>query len=348
MFATNLRENSNGKRKHLRLLTILLLTAVTVFFTMGETALAKKRKKRRNEFCTQTAQAAYKACLNEITDDYNIAVGNCINVSDDEEREDCFNDAKKGEDGYRAAKEECKDQYEARREVCEDLGEDRYDPQLDLEDFNSPLPNPYFPLDPGTFWYYESETDEGTETDSVAVTNDTIKIEYPEDSGQFFTCIVVSDKVKLGGELIEDTDDYYAVDNDGNVWYFGETARNYENGRLANLEGSWIAGVDGAKPGILMQADPDPENEDQNPYRQEFALGDAEDLAEVVSRHEAVVDVPFGSWDEGDDVVETRDFSPLEPDVEEFKYYVPNIGLVLEVNFETGERVELFRKGTLP
>jgi hypothetical protein len=115
-------------------------------------------------------------------------------------------------------------------------------------------------------------------------------------------------------------------------WYFGEIARNYDNGDLANLDGSWRAGVDGAQPGIVMRARP----RVGEVYRQEFRLGDAEDLAQVLSLSGNAA-VPAASC--GDCVV-TREFTPLEPDLVERKFYAPGIGLILEVDLETGERVE--------
>jgi len=309
----------------------------------GSQALAKKKKKG-GRYCTATAKVAYKACLNEIQDDYNIAVGNCINVSDSEDREDCFNEAKNGEDGYKAAKEECKDQFEARREVCEDLGEDRYDPPVDADNFvnfedvvdgGDFVPNLYFPLVPGTVWVYEGDTEDGTETITVTVTDEIKDIAYPDPEGveKIFKCIVVKDIVELDGEVIEDTDDWYAQDKDGNVWYFGEIARNYEDGYLVDLEGSWEAGRDFAKPGILMWAYPEGTGSEppQEVYRQEFFLGDAEDVAE------------FDRWD-GANLV-TKDYTPIEPGVGEFKTYEPDVGLIREEAYDdeglTGESVEL-------
>ncbi|HEX6010848.1 MAG TPA: hypothetical protein VFY87_03395, partial [Geminicoccaceae bacterium] len=146
-------------------------------------------------------------------------------------------------------------------------------------------------------------------------------------------CTVVQDTVTLDGVLVEDTTDWFAQDRLGNVWYFEEIARNYENGDLANLDGSWRAGVDGAQPGIVMRARP----RAGEVYRQEFRLGDAEDLAQVLSLSGDAA-VPAASC--GDCVV-TRDFTPLEPDLVERKFYAPGIGLILEVDLETGERVEL-------
>lgn len=306
----------------------------------GSEALAKKKKGSR--FCTATAKAAYSACLNEIMDDYNIAVGNCINVSDEEERSDCYRDAKAE---YKEAKGECKDQLEARRDVCEDLGEARYDPELDPDDFeNLPLTsanaNPYFPLVPSTTWNYDNA--EAGETITVVVTSEIKVIEYPAESDQFFHCIVVNDVVRENGDVIEDTDDWYAQDTEGNVWYFGEIARNYEDGELVDIEGSWKAGVDGAKPGILMWAyDGFGSEPTQEVYRQEFYLGDAEDIGEFVEWVPSIKvrDTTYTN------VLKTKDYTPIEPDVFEYKYYAPGVGLILEEGYEddepTGEVVEL-------
>jgi hypothetical protein len=308
-------------------------------------ALAKQKKGTR--YCTQTATAAYKACQKEIEDDYYIAVGNCINVSDREERAECERDAK---DDRREALRECKDQREARRDVCKDLGEDRYDPEVDPAEFvDNPLligtsvaPNPYWPLIPNTTWTYENTF--GGETITVEVLDEIKVIEYPADSGQEFNCIVVSDVVTEIGtaEVIEDTLDWYAQDLEGNVWYFGEIAQNFEDGELVDIEGSWTAGVDGAKPGILMWAyDGFGSDPPEEVYRQEFFLGDAEDIGEFVAwlPSKTVRGTMYSN------VLKTKDYTPVEPDVFEFKYYAPGVGLILEEGYEddsaTGEAVEL-------
>jgi hypothetical protein len=155
------------------------------------------------------------------------------------------------------------------------------------------------------------------------------------------TCRVVRDVVEEDGVLIELTDDWYAQDLAGNVWYCGELARNFESfegdapedPELVDIEGSFKVGRDGAKPGILMLANP----QVGVAYRQEVALGDAEDVAEVTSITGTEA-VPAASCD-GDCVV-TRDFTPLEPGGDEMKYYAPGVGLILEVDAE-GNRVEL-------
>ena len=184
-------------------------------------------------------------------------------------------------------------------------------------------PNRWFPLVPGTTWTYEG----GDETITVTVTEDTKEI-------LGVTCAVVRDVVEEDGEVIEDTNDWYAQDKAGNVWYFGEIARNFEDGELHDLDGSWTAGEESAKIGILVPANPTV----GEVYRQEFALAEAEDMGEVLSL-DGTESVPAAECS-GDCLV-TRDYTPIEPDAEENKYYAPGIGLILEVDTETGERVEL-------
>lgn len=297
-----------------------------------------------SRLCTKTAHAASRSCLSETREEFWIAIGNCHNLSEREDQKECKQEA--GEELW-SPREECRDQCDARTEICEALGEGPYDPQLDPADFVDPddiggiVPaNPYFPMIPGTVWVYEGETDEGTETITVTITEDTKEIEYPEESGLVFNCRVVRDVVLLEGDVIEDTNDWYCQDVEGNVWYFGEIAREFEDGELVSLDGSWKSGVDGAKPGIIMKADP----QVGDVYRQEFLLGEAEDMGEVIGIGEESVTVPFGTF--SDDVLKTRDYTPIEPDVFEFKYYVPDVGTVLEENPDTGERVELIDRTT--
>jgi hypothetical protein len=289
---------------------------------------------QRPRFCSQTAGVEFKACGNEVNDDYWIAVGKCINISDPEERKECKAEAW---DEMIEGRELCKEQFEARLELCGLLGEGRYDPDFDPENFVNPLeigksvaPNPYFPLIPGTQWVYEG----GDEKITVTVTEMTKLIEG-------VTCVVVKDVVEEDGVAIEDTDDWYAQDLDGNVWYCGEISKTFEvfegddpeELELVEIEGSWKSGRDGAKPGILMLAAP----QVGDVYRQEMALGDAEDAAEVISITGSEA-VPAASCT--NDCVVTRDFTPIEPGVNENKFYKSGVGLILEIDDE-GNRVEL-------
>jgi hypothetical protein len=152
----------------------------------------------------------------------------------------------------------------------------------------------------------------------------------------------VRDVVSEGGEPIEMTDDWFAQDSAGNVWYLGERTAEYRNGRVTTRAGSFEAGVDGAEAGIAMPADPEPGMS----YRQEYYEGEAEDHGAIVTRGEEQVEVPFGFYD--GDVVMTRDLVPTEPRVQELKLYAPGIGMMLSVHTDgDGGRAELvsYREG---
>jgi hypothetical protein len=219
--------------------------------------------------------------------------------------------------------------------VCRELGGGPYDPDLDPADFSWNITNTYFPLPPvsGKTLTYKSTASDGTIQTIVVTVNGTTTING-------FPCRVVTDKVYQGngtnGKLIEDTIDWYSQDIAGNVWYFGETTIAYtydEAGNpTASTEGSWIAFTDNAKPGLIMPANPG--GQVGKLYRQEFALGTAEDLGRVI---ETNVPVPGTNYT---GAVHTQDSSSLEPGVIEDKYYAPGFGLVLTVDPD-GTREEL-------
>ena len=198
-------------------------------------------------------------------------------------------------------------------------------PAFDAQLFVAQAANPLFPLVPGTTRIYESDTAEGLERIEVEVTAQTRVV-------LGVVCVVVRDTVTLDGELVEDTFDWFAADRDGNIWYFGEDSKEYENGIVVSTEGSWEGGVDGAEPGIVMLAAPYVGAS----YRQEFYAGVAEDQASVLSL-DAVVVVPAGTFS---GCLKTEDFTPLEPGVLENKFYAPGVGVVLEIA-DDGTRVEL-------
>ena len=190
-----------------------------------------------------------------------------------------------------------------------------YRPAVDAADFVDGIDNPYLPFLPGSRWVYEGTGEDATER---------IEVEVLDERREVFgvSAVVVSDRVFDDGELIEDTEDWYAQDRDGNVWYLGERTAEYENGEVSTTAGSWEAGVDGALPGIVMPATPEP----GTAYRQEFYAGEAEDLAEVLRTGESA-SVPAGSFA---DLVTIREWNPLEPEVVEEKSFAPGVGLVLE------------------
>jgi hypothetical protein len=193
------------------------------------------------------------------------------------------------------------------------------------DEFVDGITNPYLAFQRGKVFRYEGQTEEGVETTVVEVLNKTKRI-----LGVATT--VVHDRVYLDGELIEDTFDWYAQDRSGNVWYFGEDSKTIEDGKVVSTEGSWQAGVNGARPGIVMLAQPNVGDQ----YQQEFASGVAEDRAKVMSLSE-VVQVPYGTFT---GCLQTQEWTPLAPGPRESKYYAPGVGLVLETA-PGGERVEL-------
>jgi hypothetical protein len=273
--------------------------------------------------CEVTAQILASGSLHGLQDDLAILLGSCLNVTDEDEAAECLEDAA---EAFREGLAEIEEQKEARSEVCRLLGGGPYDPEIDPESFARGKENPFFPLVPGTTWIYHNDTKDRLEVIEVTVTEDTKEILGVE-------CRVVRDTVTVDGEIEEDTLDYFAEDEDGNVWYFGEISLNFEDGELTDIEGSWQAGEDGGKAGIVMLAHPAP----GNAYRQEFLLGEAEDVGLVLAT-DVSVKVPYGAF-EG--CLQTADFTPLEPGELEHKFYAPGVGLVLEVEPDRKERTEL-------
>jgi hypothetical protein len=181
--------------------------------------------------------------------------------------------------------------------------------------FSSNVTNPWFPLRPGTTYVYNGIKDGKPSRDVVEVTRRTTTIDGAP-------CAVVSDRLYLAGRLEERTLDYYSQKAGGDVWYFGEdTAELDANGRVATTEGTWRAGVDGARPGLFMPAHPHV----GQTGRQEFYKGQAEDHFRVVGLH--------GNW------LQTEEWTPLEPGVLDHKTYVRGIGTVVERTVKGGDEL---------
>jgi hypothetical protein len=154
-------------------------------------------------------------------------------------------------------------------------------------------------------------------------------------------CVVVRDTVSLDGELIEDTHDWYAQDKDGNVWYMGEDSKEYEGGQVTSTAGSWEAGVDGALPGIKVWATP---LVGDAPYYQEYYEGEAEDLGRDVAL-DGTASVQFGDYT---DLLVVEEWTPLEPEVVERKYYAAGVGTVKEEMARGGNEVVELIEFVLP
>jgi hypothetical protein len=203
-----------------------------------------------------------------------------------------------------------------------------YTVNLTPADFVDVVDNAYFPLPAGAKWEYEIRPGNGsTQTDTLEVLQ-----EKREVNGVQAT--VVRDTVSAGNQIVEDTFDWFAQDKYGNVWYVGESVDNYIAGIVVNHSGSWEWGVDGALPGIIMWADPSAHLNEE--YRQEYYVGKAEDMGQVLSVNESLT-VPFGSFD---GVVKTLDFSNIET-AQEQKFYAPGIGLLKEMDVNGNEEVVL-------
>jgi hypothetical protein len=201
---------------------------------------------------------------------------------------------------------------------------------LDPADFTTEIDNPFWPMSPGSRWVYDEIDEDGNVLKvEVTVTEKTKTIANGVEAR------VVRDVVTDDGEPVEITDDWYAQDSEGNVWYLGEDTAEYENGKVVTRAGSFEAGVDGAQPGVIMPADP----QDDTTYRQEYYAGEAEDEGEILSLGQQVA-VPFGRFT---DALMTRDTNPLEPKVNELKFYARNVGPVLTLDVGTvgGGREEL-------
>ncbi|NIP73734.1 MAG: hypothetical protein GWO16_12210 [Gammaproteobacteria bacterium] len=317
----------------------------------------------RKDICTQTAGLVLKACGSEAADNFLIATANCINLGDRDERRSCGEEAQEERSD---ARELCQEQFDARLEICDLLGEGAYDPDFEPDHFDLGG-NRYFPLAVGNVWVYEStyEDEDGeeiTETITVRV------LENEESPGTHatkeidgVTCLVVNDLVAEDGEVIENTDDWYAHNVfTGDIWYCGELSREFETfeadqpplPELVSIDGSFKAGRDGDRPGILVRAAP----QVAEAYRQEFSLGNAEDVAQVLS----TTYVFGGETDDPESLdyrvpqelanrfcsakspcLVTMDLTALEPDVRERKYWAQDIGVFLEVNLTDDETVEL-------
>jgi hypothetical protein len=183
--------------------------------------------------------------------------------------------------------------------------------------FTARVTNPYFPLAKGMTWKYQGVKDGRRMVDLVRVTGRVRRIEG-------VPCAVVADWTWLDGKLAERTTDWYTQDGQGTVWYYGErTAQLNRRGRVVTRDGSWQAGRRGARPGVFMPARP----RAGRSFAQEHFPGHAEDHFRVISRHSTAT-VPFGTF--RGRVLLTHEWTPLEPDVLDGKWYVKGVGEVRE------------------
>jgi hypothetical protein len=308
--------------------------------------------KNSNEACYKTTRVMKNACKADVIDDFYVEYAKCVNTDDEKT---CRQEARQD---YYDARGECQDQAASRNDLCGRLPDaGPYLVELDPADFTGECVggNPWYPLIPGTITTFVNEYDAGGETVIVEVTDETREIEG-------IGTIVVRDIVYEGlpddydnpgapaGDRIEDTEDYYAIADNCDVWYLGEVSQGFEDGYLSSLEGSFVTGVEGAKPGIIMLGNPMV----GDVYRQEFALGEAEDAGEVLSLATDINDAngnPVGfvnpPYDCSDNAcLKTEDFIGNDPDAVEYKYYKYGVGFVAE-QIPSGEVVLMLIKEEL-
>jgi hypothetical protein len=179
--------------------------------------------------------------------------------------------------------------------------------------FSATVDNPWFPLTPGTTYHYTGVKDGKASRDVMTVTRQTKRIDGAP-------CVAVTDRLYLAGRLEERTTDWYSQDRAGNVWYFGENTEELApDGHVTSREGTWRAGVHGARAGIFMFATPKVEQSAQ----QEFYKGHAADHFQVLEVHKTTL--------------LTKEWTPLEPGVIDHKLYRRGVGTVLEQTIKGGD-----------
>lgn len=206
-------------------------------------------------------------------------------------------------------------------------------PNIQAENFSNPLliNNKYFPLVPGTTYRFETSEGEDEELILYEVLDETRQV-------MGITTRVVRDRVYIDGDefsgvLVEDTRDWFAQDDDGNVWYMGEDVDNYDDdGVFTDHDGAWEAGIDDAQPGIQMKANP----LRGDSYHQEYLVGEAEDLAAIVQTDALTL---LGSGAQYT-TLKVKEWNPLEEDTIEYKYYAAGLGFIREEKIDDQGSVE--------
>src|SRR5712671_875683 len=316
-----LRVRHNWKRDRRGWLAVASAASVILLFNFsGSTVIAQGV-----DACAQTSDLAKRSCLEAAQSNYVNALGKCANLSDQSARQACQDQATADRNDTQQI---CQAGFLVRQTSCGQLGPAPYDPVIDPANFVTTIDNPYFPLVPGTTFIYEDHFGGSLMRDEFAVTHNTRVLDG-------VTCVEVHDSVFTNGALTEDTLDWFAQDRDGNVWYFGENTQELEDGLITTIDGTFMAGVNGDKPGIVMKTHP----AIGDFYRQEFSLANAEDFADTLSLTESVT-VPAGTFH---NCLKSQETTPLETDLLEHKFFAPGVGNVLTVDATTGDRVELVR-----
>jgi hypothetical protein len=314
--------------------------------TMFSVCAVSTRADAKPMFCSTTARMLFAACRASAADDTLVRKAVCLNVAASAARAVCL---EQSDTERQDAVELCRGQRDTRLDTCKLLGEARYDPPIDPAAFDDPKnpthPDPYFPLDVGHRWEYRA----GTETDVVEIVDETKLIDGVH-------CIVARDVVSREGQVAEATDDWYAPAKDGSTWYFGEETKDFEvfpvddplRPELTSIDGTFKAGRNGDKPGIIFLATPHV----GDVYVEEASLANAEDVTQILSTtyslgsgapelDELVPPDLAATFCSAGDCVVTKNFSLLEPGIFARKYYAKGIGVFLEVEPDEQKAVRL-------
>ena len=189
--------------------------------------------------------------------------------------------------------------------------------RLDPADFRTRIDNPWWPMEPGTRWHYVERGGGEVSRVTTTVTRRTKVI-----GG--IRARVIHDVVRLRGQVVEDTLDWYAQDSGGSIWYLGEATKEYENGHLVSTKGSWQHGVDGGQAGVIVPAAPGV----GCVYREEYHAPDAKDRARVLSTSEGIKG-PTGYYRR---TLHTANTTPVQPRLLENKFYGRGVGPILELD----------------
>jgi hypothetical protein len=295
--------------------------------------------------CAQTSRAALEACKNAVSERHWLSMGTCRNILNGYERQECLAIA---EINMNSQLNLCSEQFKARTEVCGELGQSEYDPEIKSKTFEHAFKridgNRYFPLKPGLLLSYRNVSPEGNESNLrtfFEVTNQEKKI-------LGVTCRGVWTMTKTKeGALQQSTLHWYAQDQEGNVWNFGETAQSFDQDVLVSGTGSWSAEDNGAMPGIAMYADP--EKHQGKTVRLQFVLGKVENIVRIIGMEDRLpvlgknTRLPEGVHGP---YLHTQELSALNPGSLSHpinKFYTPGVGLVLTV-FPDGTHEVLLKK----
>lgn len=327
-----------------------LVVVTALFATLGAIAPAASAGHADNRAtpCTRSATDLFQACHIDALEEKKETIANCRQLDSAEARSECREEANAALPEEREA---CGDQLEARVNACSALGEFRYDvdpltdPALDFVDpaevGSTYAPNPYVSIAAGRTLVLRGG-DDFEEIVVIHVTDDVREILGVD-------CRVVADMVfeisededGLEYEAVEVTDDWFAQTTNGDVYYCGESVRDFEDGVISAIDGAFEAGKDFAKSGLLISANPTV----GHVYRTEFALNEAEDIVEVLELSTAPGadeggENPALSCADSGGCLKTLDSAPLDPESVEYKYYLSGVGFVLAVNIEDGEITE--------